>query len=398
MKVAWFSNSPWAGTGYGVQTAEILPRLKADGHDVASVSNYGLAGAPLDWQGIPCLPMGYEAYSNDIAGAHMANFIQGKGWGITLYDVWTLKGDLWDGFPLAAWVPVDHDPAPPEVVAWFGKGKSPRVPIAMSKFGEDRLKKAGLTDVLYAPHSVDTKLFTPDGPDLRAEFGIPKDAHVTLVNSANKGVPTRKSFPELFAAWAIFARKHKDAFLFVHTEIAGLATGLNLPRLLLAVGAPMEQVKFIPQYQYRSGIPTSEMPKIYRMADLLAAPSRGEGFCVPLIEAQSCSVPVLVSKWTAQPELVGAGWQVGGQPEWNEWMQSWWLVPNIERIVESLEDSYAAKGDSERSAQLRADARSLALKYDSQTVYEAHWRPIMAELESRLTPAQNRAQRRANKR
>ncbi len=111
MKVAWFSNSPWAGTGYGVQTAEILPRLKADGHDVASVSNYGLAGAPLDWQGIPCLPMGYETYSNDIAGAHMANFVQGKGWGITLYDVWTMKGDLWDGFPIAAWVPTNARPS-----------------------------------------------------------------------------------------------------------------------------------------------------------------------------------------------------------------------------------------------------------------------------------------------
>tara|TARA_R110000868_G_scaffold22336_5_gene91518 strand:- start:3398 stop:4594 length:1197 start_codon:yes stop_codon:yes gene_type:complete len=398
MKIAWLSNSPWAGTGYGVQTAEVLTRLKADGHEVASVSNYGLAGAPLDWNGIPCLPTGYDAYSNDIAGAHMANFIQGKGWGITLYDVWTLKGDLWDGFPLAAWVPVDHDPAPREVSSWFGKGKTPRVAIAMSKFGEDRLKKAGLTDVLYAPHSVDTNLFTPDGPNLRAEFGIPKDAHVTLVNSANKGVPSRKSFAELFAAWAIMARKHKDAFLFVHTEIAGLASGINLPRLLEAVKAPMDQVKFIPQYQYRSGIPTQEMPKIYRMADILAAPSRGEGFCVPLIESQSCSVPVLVSRWTAQPELVGAGWEVGGQPEWNEWMQSWWLVPNIEEIVDALELSYALKGNSEASTRLKADARNLALRYDSQTVYEAHWRPIIAELESRLTPTQNRAQRRAGKR
>lgn len=397
MKVAWFSNSPWAGTGYGVQTAEVLPRLKADGHDVASVSNYGLAGAVLDWQGIPCLPMGYDSWSNDIGGAHVGNWIKDKGWGIILYDIWTIKGSLWDGLPLAAWVPIDHDPAPAEVANWFKMKDQRRVPIAMSKFGEDRLRKAGLTDVLYAPHSVQTDLFTPDGDNFRQEMGIPADAHLTLINSANKGVPSRKSFPEMLAAWAIFANRHDDAFLFLHTEVAGLASGLNLPRLLNAVKAPMDRVKIVPQYQYRSGIPTSDMPKIYRMADVLAAPSRGEGFCVPLIEAQSCSVSVLVSDWSAQPELVGAGWKVGGQPDWNEYMQSWFMTPSIDQIIEALEDSYRVKGDTQVSAEFRQKARSLALRYDSQTVYEAHWRPIMAELESRLTPAQNRAQRRANK-
>ena len=397
MKVAWFSNSPWAGTGYGVQTAEILPRLKADGHDVASVSNYGLAGAVLDWQGIPCLPMGYDAWSNDLGGAHVSNWVKDKGWGIVLYDVWTIKGELWNGVPLAAWVPIDHDPAPAEVANFFKLKGERRVPIAMSKFGEDRLRKAGLTDVLYAPHSVQTDLFTPDGDNFRKEMGIPADAHLTLINSANKGVPSRKSFPEMLAAWAIFASRHDDAFLFLHTEVAGLAQGLNLPRLLQAVKAPMDRVKIVPQYQYRSGIPTTDMPKIYRMADVLAAPSRGEGFCVPLIEAQSCSVSVLVSDWTAQPELVGAGWKVGGQPDWNEYMQSWFMTPAIDQIVEALEDSYRVKGDTQVSAEFRQKARELALRYDSRTVYEAHWRPIMAELESRLTPEQNRAQRRANK-
>lgn len=397
MKVAWFSNSPWAGTGYGVQTAEILPRLKADGHDVASVSNYGLAGAVLDWQGIPCLPMGYDAWSNDLGGAHVSNWVKDKGWGIVLYDVWTIKGELWNGVPLAAWVPIDHDPAPAEVANFFKLKGERRVPIAMSKFGEDRLRKAGLTDVLYAPHSVNTDLFTPDGDNFRKEMNIPADAHLTLINSANKGIPSRKSFPEMLAAWSIFASRHDDAFLFLHTEVVGLAQGLNLPRLLNAVKAPMDRVKIVPQYQYRSGIPTADMPKIYRMADVLAAPSRGEGFCVPLIEAQSCSVSVLVSDWTAQPELVGAGWKVGGQPDWNEYMQSWFMTPSIDQIIDALEDSYRVKGDTQVSAEFRQKARDMALKYDSRTVYEAHWRPIMAELQSRLTPAQNRAQRRANK-
>lgn len=394
MRIAWFSNSPWAGTGYSVQTAEVLPRLKAAGHEVASVSNYGLAGAVLDWNGIPVLPMGYDAWSNDIGGAHVANWTQGKGWGVVLYDAWVIKGPLWNDTPLAFWVPVDHDPAPAEVVNTFRQGNAPRVAIAMSRFGEDRLKKAGLTDVLYAPHSVNTNMFTPDGPNFRAKFDIPEDAHLTIVNAANKGIPPRKSWPELFAAWAIFARKHPDAWLYLHTEQMGLAGGVNLPRLMSATGVPTDRVRIVPQYQYRAGIPTEEMPAIYRMGDAVLSPSRGEGFGVPVIEAQACGVPVIVSNWTAQPELVGAGWTVGGQPEWNEPMGSWFLCPNIGQIVEALEDSYQAKG----SAENKAKAREFALGYDTDKVFDEHWRPILANLEERLTPPLNREQRRAQER
>jgi glycosyltransferase involved in cell wall biosynthesis len=397
MKIAWFSNSPWANTGYGVQTAEVLPRFKADGHEVASISNYGLAGAPLEWQGITCLPSGYETYSNDIAPSHISNWIENKGWGIVLYDVWTLKGQAWDEIPMAAWVPIDHDPVPPEVASYFTSSKAPRVAIAMSKFGKDRLEKAGVKDVLYAPHTVNTNLFTPDGPNMRKQFGIPEDVHVTMMNAANKGNPSRKSFPEMFAAWVMFAQKHEDAFLYLHTEIAGLANGLNLPRLLQHLKAPMDRIKIVPQYQYRAGIPLGEMPAVYRMADLLAAPSRGEGFCVPLVESQAVSVPVLVSSWSAQPELVGAGWKVGGQPEWNEYMQSWFLTPNVDEIVMALEESYRVKGDANETAKMRADARSLAEQYDTDKIYASHWRPVLADLESRMKPAENRQQRRAKR-
>lgn len=399
MRIAWFSNSPWAGTGYGVQTAEVLPRMKAAGHEVASISNYGLAGAPLDWNGIPCLPMGYDAWSNDLGGAHMTNWLQGKGWGFVLYDVWTIKGNLWRDNPIAAWVPVDHDPAPAEVANWFKEPNTRRVAIAMSKFGEDRLKKAGVKDVLYAPHSVNTKLFTPEGDDYRKRLGIPEDAFVVMVNAANKGVPPRKSWPELLAAFAIFAREHADAYLYLHTEPYGLAGGVNLFRLIQATGCPPERVIIAPQYQYRTGIPQEEMPGLYRMAKrgVYLSPSRGEGFGVGSIEAQACGLPVIQSKWTAQTELVGAGWLVGGQPEWNEGMASWFLAPSIDQIVQALEASYEADKDGS-AKELQAEARRFAEGYDTDVIFEKHWKPILAELEGRLTPPLNREQRRAKER
>ncbi len=44
--VLWYSNAPFAATGYGQQTAQIVPRLTAKGHKVAVAANYGIEGAP----------------------------------------------------------------------------------------------------------------------------------------------------------------------------------------------------------------------------------------------------------------------------------------------------------------------------------------------------------------
>ena len=34
MRIAWWSNATWARTGYGGQSAQVIKRLRADGHEV----------------------------------------------------------------------------------------------------------------------------------------------------------------------------------------------------------------------------------------------------------------------------------------------------------------------------------------------------------------------------
>ena len=43
----------------------------------------------------------------------------------------------------------------------------------------------------------------------------------------------------------------------------------------------------------------------YRDADLLVIPSEHEGFCIPVLEAQACGLPVIAARATALPETVG---------------------------------------------------------------------------------------------
>jgi glycosyltransferase involved in cell wall biosynthesis len=236
---------------------------------------------------------------------------------------------------------------------------------------------------------------------MRKEMNVPDDAHLTMINSANKGTtPVRKCWAEMLLAWAQFAKKHDDAYLYIHTEAFGLAQGVRIERLLEAVKAPIDRVRIVPQFEYRQGISADVVAKLYSASDVLLMTSRGEGFGIPTIESQACATPVIVSNWTAQPELCGVGWKVDGQPEWDELQTGWWLVPNVQEITDALEQSYNLKQDTEKMATAKVQAVEFAKAYDTRTVFAEHWTPILSQLEQELRAKKqpqplNREQRRS---
>ena len=382
MKAIWYSNAPYVTSGYGQQTGLVVPSMVEDGHDMAIVANYGLQGAKLDWNGLPIYPSGWDQWSNDVIKGHaLQHFGQSQGWVITLVDVFVLKGPAWRELNVASWVPVDHLPPPPQVLQFLVDSEA--VPIAMSEFGRDQLTKAGL-EPFYAPHGIDTGVFRPGITEVRGvaprkALGLPDDAFVIGMNAANKGnYKARKGFPWAFAAVGMFMRDHPDAVLFLHTERHGMAEGFKMDRLLRSCNVPEDRVFYIDQYMYRLGLQPETMAAMYNAFDVLLAPSMGEGFGIPVVEAQACGVPVIVSNFSAQPELVGSGWAIDGTPDWDEGQGAWFHIPSVGGIVDALNEAYAGEGNP-------TNARNKALEYDHDLVYAKHWRPIIAELERRIT-------------
>ena len=385
--ILWSSNSPWSTTGYGQQTAQVTRRLAADGHAVAIASNYGLEGVVQAWEGMKHFPRGFDIYSNDVVPAHMASWSHENPDRdpllITLFDTWVFRGQQWDMVnKIASWVPIDHQPCPPDVVKWCQRDNV--TPIAMSRFGQAMLHNADV-ECEYAPHAIDLSVFKPThtikmrDADVspRTFMECPTDAFVVGMNSANKGGThglNRKGFGEAFLAFGMWCQKRTDAVLYVHTESKGAMGGIDLVHLAKACGIPDDRIRFVDQYAHRLGIPNEVMAAVYTGMDLLLQPSLGEGFGIPAIEALAVGTPIAVTNATAQPELLGDGWLIEGQPVWDAAQKAWWTIPSIPGIIAALEAAY------ERGQGRSQQAIDFAAQYDADLVYRKHWRPILESL------------------
>jgi glycosyltransferase involved in cell wall biosynthesis len=334
----------------------------------------------MEWEGLPVYPRGLDIYSNDVIPAYAMDWGRPTGQQalvITLFDCWVFKGAGWDVLDrVASWVPIDHFPAPAPVIEWL---KRPNVtPIAMSQFGLDAIERHDI-EALYVPHAIDTKVFKPtelmQGSDgqvpARTWMGIPEDAFVIGMVSANKGQVDRKSFAESFLAAAMVMQKHNDVWLYLHTEPSPAMSGLDLRALLAATGVPMNRVAFADSYSYRMGIPKEALAAIYTAMDVFLQPSRGEGFGIPLVEAGACGTMAVASNATAQPELMGDGWLCDVQPAWDAPQGCWFFTPLVPSIVDNLEAAYArGRGRSQQ-------AINFAANYDADVVFDKYWRPAL---------------------
>ena len=81
------------------------------------------------------------------------------------------------------------------------------------------------------------------------------------------------------------------------------------------------------------------MADVYSSLDVLLNPAMGEGFGLPILEAHACGVPAIVTDFTAMSEVCGAGWKVGYDRVRTP-LRAWQAWPNVEEIVESLEQCY----------------------------------------------------------
>jgi FkbM family methyltransferase len=385
LKILLHSNAPWMPTGYGQQAGLLAQGLTARGHEVIISAFCGFEGSPIGWNGIKVLPS--CAAGDPLGSGLLAEHAKAErpDLVIALCDVWALDTSKVDGLPLACWLPVDCAPLShldaTHLTAACG------IPIAMSRHGQRMLTAAGF-DPLYVPHTVDPAyLAARDREEARARvLGDAAGRFAIGINATNKD-PYRKGLAEQLAAFARFHADHPDSVLLVHTRIAEPGS-LDLSHLVDNLGIE-DAVRFAPQAELMSGqIDPDWLADWYTALDLYSGCAYAEGFGLPILEAQACGTPVVVTDASAMTELCGAGVTVDGEPFWNPVHRAWWVKPNIGEIAGAYAGMYQyTRTDPVKAAAIRVEAAEFAAGYAPDRVLGQEWPAVLHEVCRRLAAA-----------
>ena len=152
----------------------------------------------------------------------------------------------------------------------------------------------GKIDVAY--HGVDHRLFhRPDEIQVSrvtARLGLHGRPYIAFLGS----LTPRKNAPSLVSGWATAVADLPDPPALVLAGGGGWS-----PELDEAVARVPSQLRLIrPGY-----LPFADLPGFLGGAVLVAAPSRGEGFGLPVLEAMACGAPVLTTHRASLPEVGG---------------------------------------------------------------------------------------------
>lgn len=396
LRIMYASNAPWCASGYGVQGRSLVPRLKALDvvEDVAVFAWYGLEGGGMVMGDVPVYPRGVDPYGNDMYGAHCGHFRADVL--ITLIDVWVIKPQIVEDLgdcKWLPWLPVDHDPAPEIVVK---PAKAAYLPISYAKFGREKLEEAGVPNV-YIPHGVEVDTFKilPDDQvaDFRAKM-CEGAAWLGVMVSANKGWPSRKGFVETLQAFKdALPSLPQPALLYIHADYSKTLGGGDLGAIVKAMGLS-DYVRFPNRYKLWIGdYDQRYLSLMYNAADVFLGPSRGEGFGIPIIEAQACGAPVIVTNFSSMPELVR--WGVAVEPARLDWtyQDSWQAVPDVPGITTAmlqLTEERQALANGRLQSKREATSWAIHQEFDWDVLVRDYWRPTLVDVLEDLNNGGNR--------
>jgi len=375
------ANSPHVSSGYGVPIKYLIPYLKNEGHTVAVQAFYGVQGNTLNYGDVVLYPAQGKRYGLDCISAQAKHF--GADLVITLMDNWVYPNDyntLFDA-PWLSWFPVDGEPAPEKSVKM---AEAADYPAVFSRHGVQTMFSAGV-EVEYLPYAVDCDIFKPGNRhEARRELGIPLDVYLVITVAANKGYPARKAWPELLLGFKAFSDMHPEAQLYLHTRMNPISDmGIIFGPLIKDIGLE-GKVSFADQDAMAVGFKNEDLVTLYQAADVMLLPSMGEGFGLPIAEAQACGCPVITQSCSSMPELTINGISFKrGQKFWVPILNYWWHTPEVWRITDSLEKVFW------RQDKVKAEKRDEAIRhfyneYHWPNVFQRHWKPLLERIESEL--------------
>jgi len=391
LKIGWISAAAYATTGYGIITSEVVSRLIEEGYEVFSIGGIGgmtVWGGKMQWHSpirgtaIPILPTFGDYAGSDVAPMYIQRYLLDIV--ITFWDFFPLDYCNQLPVPWIAYGPIDS-PMTPRMANYIRRAF--RI-VAYSKFGYGELLKFFPPERLgYIPHGIDVDIYRPldeARKQVREKMypkPVPEDAFLIIDVAANMG--ERKMFPTLMLVFKEFLKKHPDAYLYLYTNISfPYPHGYDLLEFANQIGIT-DHLRYPNFNTILEPLPNQEMAMLYNAADVYCSASIGEGFGMPLLEAQSCGVPCIAPENSSQIELIqGHGWLTKGLddfifvPVWIPTLQSY-RVPSMSALLEALEEAYNSPS---KRLQYAKKSREFSLQYSWDKIMPL-WVKLLTEVQ-----------------
>lgn len=373
-----------------------------DSQEAAGVVACGVHRDTGDAFGYGIQPAIRTARSRDMAGVsgnelEEVRSVRSTGIQEPVYDLTTSTHNFYANGILihnCPWLPIDHDPVPQRVLDCL---KGAHLPLTYSKWGHEMLTGAGVENH-YIPHGVEPGVFRvledrDKVNEFRAAIFGPECKHLSVIVAANKGYPDRKAFQVQIRAWAAFAKDKPGAKLYIHTEPTPMYGGLDLPELCKSLGI-LDRVMFPDRYKNFLGMPADYMALIYNAADVYLGATMSEGFGIPIVEAQACGTPVIVTDFSAMPELVRWGYAIPPRDMFWTPQNAWQAWPDHEGITDALHSLYSSllhnAGRPTLHDRLKTSA-AIHNEYSWDVIVRDQWRPLMARMAEEVAGAKTEA-------
>jgi glycosyltransferase involved in cell wall biosynthesis len=379
LRIFWNSNAVFSHSGYGTQSNLIIRGLLESGFPIAHCAFYGLQGFPIVLNGLKIYPVIADTWGSDAMIFHSNDWKADIN--ISYQDVWPLDDRTMQS--VKRWIPltmVDTDPVHSGIIMRLRLAWKILVP---AQFGKDMLAKNGFNSTLIY-HGVDTDIYKPlDKKECLKTFGVPEGRFIFGSVAANKENPPRKSFQEMFDAFRMFRKVHPEAAMFIQTQL-GAPGGFPIKEYIHYLGLDSD-VFFVDEYASAYKLDSLSMAKMFNCFDCLLIPSQSEGFGLPIMEAQSCGVPVITHNWTTMPEAIIEG-ETGFtvNTAYKRWSMgnNYFAVPDTQDIYDKMELIY--KADKKKMSE---NARNYILKkYDFNNVLLPKWIEFLEGVEKELYP------------
>ena len=404
LRLLWLSDKMYGGySAYSKVTYESCTRLVKLGHKVAHIpmSRANFMGKHIH-DGVFVYRSGNDPWGEDVAMHHYVDWRADML--ITLKEPWAFANIQNYAMNFVPYAIIDHSPVSADITSRLHTAFKVLVP---SRFAQRELKTVDIDNTVYMPHGVRTDLYKPlEGrkEDCKKQWFLDPDDFTVLMVTMNR---IRKMNPRAFRGYKRFLELNPDVkshLIFwgdMQPRQGGEATegpvglgvsdvGVNLLPEVMNLGLG-EAIRWPDRSMIAEGIPEWsgddyvggwDMVKLYNAADVLLFCTGGEGFGVPLIEAQACGVPVVATDYAAGPEQVGEGLTVKAD--------DYVIIntPGVRRALTSIDGMAEALTkimNADRDKMARR-ARRFAERYSWETVVDRYYKPFLEKAEMELKP------------